>query len=261
MADFDEYYEADDISSEVSNRLAEEYIDMIFESRRGKKIAQKHQKLDLDDINANLNILKSQIDQVGPTGYGRVFPCIRVGNISIPINIDQYVNDVNKMDSIVSGRRGLFDRFPINLFRMFDYAASEKNDDLGLISHDSLRKIMIETLSYFIKIRYSSFFNEQIVQRIKRSFIDTPPSVSNKGIENKYLTISLSTINHGLQIQASPAYFISWSYFGNPTSPISGYLKPGRYIFGGQGLGLPTFTVDKTFVDVPPNFNVNLNAL
>lgn len=41
------------------------------------------------------------------------------------------------------------------------------------------------------------------------------------------------TNSHSLRIHYSPAYFINYNLaFGSPTTPVSGYLQPGRYTFG-----------------------------
>jgi hypothetical protein len=62
----------------------------------------------------------------------------------------------------------------------------------------------------------------------------------------------------GLRIHISPAYFISWIYFGSPTTPVSSYVLPGRYVFAGDGPMLPQLTVDNGIFSIPPNYTLTL---
>jgi len=76
-----------------------------------------------------------------------------------------------------------------------------------------------------------------------------------------YVTINVSTVNHGLGLMTSPAYFVRWAHFGHPTSPVTGPILPGRYLFGGSGPSLPTFTPDPVPVDIPPHTTISLHAI
>lgn len=62
----------------------------------------------------------------------------------------------------------------------------------------------------------------------------------------------------GLRIHISPAYFVNWTYFGSPTTPVISYVYPGRYIFAGDGPMLPVFTEDAGIFSIPPTYHPTL---
>ena len=72
------------------------------------------------------------------------------------------------------------------------------------------------------------------------------------------LQIQVSCLTPGLRIHVSPAYFISWVYFGSPTTPVSSYVLPGRYVFAGDGPMLPRRTKDHAVFAIPPTYHAAL---
>jgi hypothetical protein len=72
------------------------------------------------------------------------------------------------------------------------------------------------------------------------------------------LEVQVSCNTPGLRIHISPAYFISWVYFGSPTSPVTSYVLPGRYIFSGDGPMLPSLKFDPGVFSIPPDFRPSL---
>lgn len=88
-----------------------------------------------------------------------------------------------------------------------------------------------------------------------RGGVPRPPSVSPGG----GLSVQVSSLTHGLRLHVSPAYFITWTYFGAPTTPVSGTVMPGRYVFAGDGPMLPQFTVDNGVFRIPPDYHPSLN--
>lgn len=60
------------------------------------------------------------------------------------------------------------------------------------------------------------------------------------------------TSTHGLRVHYSRAYFINQALvFGSRTSPVDGYLHPGRYIFGVAGPSIHGVKFSKAEFDVP----------
>jgi hypothetical protein len=81
-----------------------------------------------------------------------------------------------------------------------------------------------------------------------------PPAVSPGG----GLQVQVSCLTPGLRIHVSPAYFISWVYFGSPTTPVAGYVLPGRYIFAGDGPMLPKRKRDPAVFCIPADYHPSL---
>lgn len=65
------------------------------------------------------------------------------------------------------------------------------------------------------------------------------------------LPFSVSTQAHGLRVWSCPAVLVNQgTVYGSPTSPVPGYLRPGRYIFGADGPTQP-FVWDNGQFKVP----------
>lgn len=77
-----------------------------------------------------------------------------------------------------------------------------------------------------------------------------PPAVGPGG----GLQIQVSCLTPGLRIHVAPAYFISWVFFGSPSTPVSSYVLPGRYVFAGDGPMLPRRTKDHGVFSIPPTY-------
>jgi len=72
------------------------------------------------------------------------------------------------------------------------------------------------------------------------------------------LQVQVSCLTPGLRIHVAPAYFISWVFFGSPTTPVTGYVLPGRYVFAGDGPMLPKRTQDTGVFCIPPSYYPSL---
>jgi hypothetical protein len=81
-----------------------------------------------------------------------------------------------------------------------------------------------------------------------------PPAVGPGG----GLQVQVSCLTPGLRIHVSPAYFITWVVFGSPTTPVTSYVLPGRYVFSGDGPMLPKRTRDHGVFCIPPTYHPTL---
>jgi hypothetical protein len=72
------------------------------------------------------------------------------------------------------------------------------------------------------------------------------------------LQVQVSCLTPGLRIHISPAYFINWVYFGSPSSPVTSYVLPGRYVFAGDGPMLPRRKKDNGIFCIPPSYHPSL---
>jgi hypothetical protein len=77
-----------------------------------------------------------------------------------------------------------------------------------------------------------------------------PPAVGPGG----GLQVQVSCLTPGLRIHVSPAYFITWLFFGSPSTPVTSYMLPGRYVFAGDGPMLPRRTRDHAVFCIPPDY-------
>jgi hypothetical protein len=67
-----------------------------------------------------------------------------------------------------------------------------------------------------------------------------------------YLSFQVQTMQSGLRIHYSPSYLLDWSkVFGAPSTPVDGWIRPGRYKFGGMRND-GRFLIDDANFDIPP---------
>jgi hypothetical protein len=72
------------------------------------------------------------------------------------------------------------------------------------------------------------------------------------------LQFKVVTTNPGLRVHYSPAYFFNpWNVFGGPTTPVYGWIQPGRYIFGAVGPDFP-MQFESGHFDMPPSTEARL---
>jgi hypothetical protein len=76
------------------------------------------------------------------------------------------------------------------------------------------------------------------------------------------LSFTVVTSSLGLRVHYSPAYSFNPNLaFGSPTSPVSGTLQPGRYMFGVAGVGFTNPKFSDAEFDVPPETQADLLEL
>jgi hypothetical protein len=67
-----------------------------------------------------------------------------------------------------------------------------------------------------------------------------------------YVTLTCRT--KFLRAHVSPGFGIAWRQFGYPTSPVTGALEPGTWLFGADGGRFDRIVPDTVLVDIPPTF-------
>jgi hypothetical protein len=83
-------------------------------------------------------------------------------------------------------------------------------------------------------------------------------AASGRGVVAGGLQVEVSCRTPGLRIHISSAYFVNWVYFGSPTTPVTSYVLPGRYIFCGDGPMVPTRKLDPGVFCIPPTYRACL---
>jgi hypothetical protein len=82
----------------------------------------------------------------------------------------------------------------------------------------------------------------------------TPPT---NGVPFRVITTTL-----GLRVHYSPAYFFNPNLvFGSRTSPVNGFIHPGRYIFGVAGGGIHGVKFSRAEFDIPGQTQADLLEL
>jgi hypothetical protein len=107
-------------------------------------------------------------------------------------------------------------------------------------------------ISYVSLSKATDFFQKRLEDFFTARF-GGPRSDIAAGYGGSGLQFTVATITQGLRAHYSPAYFYDpTNVLNSPTSPVTGWIQPGRYIFGAGPSGSPPqfdFTAE---YDVPP---------
>ena len=121
-----------------------------------------------------------------------------------------------------------------------------KND--GLYQRDIVQEHTFDNIKNFIRDRLIGL----------RTFFGGRDRFQNpRNAQPIYYRIAVNTINSGLTIDSSPAYFVNWTYFDHPSTPAHGDLLGGRWIFAGRSQ-MMNLTVAQSIVQIPQTQNINL---
>ncbi len=156
--------------------------------------------------------------------------------------------------------------FPYSLHRLWQEVVRRADGDtkqIKLINPYQVPDSIQRGLTRFLSYRFAGYegWREWILGSSLRSSgtrvqspsgaPPPPPGVGACG----GLQVQVSCSTPGLRIHIAPAYFINWVVFGSPTSPVTSYVLPGRYVFAGDGPMLPKLTRDKGVFAIPPTYH------
>jgi hypothetical protein len=75
-------------------------------------------------------------------------------------------------------------------------------------------------------------------------------------IKHGLMMVRVTCKSSGLRVHSSPAFFVDWNYFGDPSNPdVDGWLLPGRYIFATDGPCPPDYLPDGGVFPIPSQYN------
>jgi hypothetical protein len=226
----------------------------------------------LSDVNENVRQIKADWQICQEIGVD--IPHFETGSTRIPIHLAETQFLISQTGDDIPRRLfrdGLYFPWPDFYYYLNRYLRESKSPTLAMVSEEQSLEHTATNLRSFIEARISG------VGRWIKSLGNfgggggggsssggsggSGGGTGSGGGSVPYVTISVSTVNLGLQLDTAPAYFIRWAHFGHPTSPVTNVIMPGRYLFRGRGPILPSFIVDPVPVDIPPNLSISLYAL
>jgi hypothetical protein len=109
--------------------------------------------------------------------------------------------------------------------------------------------------SYQSTKQATEFFRGRLIRFLTARFSARQSDIST----SPGLQFTVETLTSGLRVHYSPAYFFEPQHVLNsPTSPVTGWIQPGRYIFGAGPLGKePDFDFTAEY-DIPPHTSAKL---
>lgn len=158
--------------------------------------------------------------------------------------------------------------FPFPMHRLWQDVVQRQGlqeEPFALASVQEAEGRVERSLSSFLSYRFSGMKNwVEWIRGAGRSFFGRskgrtggggpgaplPPGIGPGG----GLQVQVSCLTPGLRLHVSPAYFITWVFFGSPTTPVTSYLLPGRYVFAGDGPMLPRRRRDPAVFSIPPTY-------
>lgn len=113
------------------------------------------------------------------------------------------------------------------------------------------------TYSHYSPDDARHFFGERLRRFLLPRLGSEPPSVGKPAL-HQGLLYKVHTDTYGLRIYYTPAYWFSPNQvFGSPTSPVEGWIMPGRYKFGAAGASY-RLKFDEGEFNIPPSTEAHL---
>lgn len=192
------------------------------------------------DIENNIERFQTQIKLLSKSDER--FPCILWAS-GDPIPVD--------MGSSFLLEDIFIERWPFPFIKeILHYALSS----FDMQNKYTLRLFPIHEVRQIFRSRLISFLYSRTLKNWDRQ----PPPPYDPSNGPGFLPFRVITQRQGLRVHYSPAYFFNPNQvFGSPTSPVHGWIRPGRYVFGATGINLP-LRFEQAEFDIPPCHEANL---
>lgn len=150
--------------------------------------------------------------------------------------------------------------FPRRFWRDIRQQSWQQEEGASIAGVGEVEEVAERNLASFLSYRFAGMrswtewiggIRDSLFGGTGRSTGPPPPAVGPGG----GLQVQVSCLTPGLRIHVAPVYFISWVFFGSPTTPVSSYVLPGRYTFAGDGPMLPRLTRDRGVFSIPPSYH------
>jgi hypothetical protein len=199
--------------AEEARRLTDRLLEGI--GTRGRTYSSEKLDIFIPDVELSVDHFHRQYRFHRQTGAP--FPCLRTADGLIPMNWAKLLPG-SSLDDVVQ----VLDR----LFRREE----ERYETSSPVQALEMFRVRLQA---FLTTRFSA----------RQSDISDLPG----------LQIEVSTLSPGLRVHYSPAYFFDPTNVLNaPTTPVRGWIQPGRYIFGAAQSGRKAaFEYDAEY-DIPP---------
>lgn len=107
--------------------------------------------------------------------------------------------------------------------------------------------------------RSSQALRSFIVRRLAAKRFQKFAAAGGIGGSNNMIPIDVHSPTVGARVSYSPSYFINFTVLSSPTSPASGMVHPGRYVFMLTTRG-PTNAIDQGMFNIPPDNQIHLSV-
>jgi hypothetical protein len=246
--------------------------EMLRERFSEQRYAEEAEGTPIKDVLANVGQMAAEF-AMARRWDGKIL-CLKLDNAELaPISMSEYFGGLlwptyRSEDWFELWERGFPSPFPPHRFwRDILLRSAQEEENVMVFSFGEAAEGVERSLKGFLSYRFAGIKKwGEWIHGIGNQFFGGPrrPPRSRGGSSGSSpapavgpgggLQVQVSCLTPGLRIHVSPAYFISWAFFGSPTSPVTSYVLPGRYIFAGDGPMLPKRTKDHGLFCIPPTY-------
>ena len=196
-----------------------------------------HRLANFDDVFEN--ILSLTKESIRSESQGRAIPAVTLPQVgTIPVIWGSLNSLLKFQDNYVSD----------SLFE----SLSKSGLEIKQLNRSQVLEGIFTPLYRFIALRIEAenWLKDILLKNITADKTNAPVQPDTLGYGGNF-HVTLTSQNTGWRASVSPAYMIRFNYFGSPTSPVSGYLPAGYWVFGGDHPMSANFVVDTTVFDIP----------
>jgi len=200
--------------------LAKELVDRLLRGLGTEERAYGSGKIDIYTVDVEVALEQYEVQFRLHRDLGKPFPCLVSDHTKYPcpINLLPGIAPWVGFDYIRAGRT----LGPRLLFTIFDYLEA----DLFGFGEVRIEYFEPERTIEFLRARLRDFLTTRFGAR--RSDISKSPGI----------WVRVEAASSGLRVHYSPAYFFdSTNILNAPTTPVFGWMQPGRYLFGASHPG------------------------
>ncbi len=276
MADFepdqDSVSRAEGLSAQLLRDLRQ-FSEEGFRRRGESELFTEHRYRDqaegvpIEDVLHNLGRMAGEFSLVRHRGLGAV-PCLRLEDGELaPLSMDQFGGSGHWSSPDWYHLAGYYDYVLMPQYEQLEELSKEEREDITFEGVEAAEGAVGRNLFSFLSFRFAGMKEWTNWARETEGGPNSPSSHQSRSANSSVsppiapgggLQIKVSCRTPGLRIHISPAYFVTWTYFGSPTSPVTSYVLPGRYIFAGDGPMLPRKRRDNGVFSIPPTYQPSL---
>ncbi len=182
-------------------------------------------------------------------------PVVRIENVHVPVSIQSLISDSAKRNANVEASFSSRSRA-----RETIAVWADQDEFRHLVTSEASLSGLMSQFGMFLRVRIAGirfWGNSNIDERVFDSDPSDDQNPTNSPNGSGLFRVTVSCTAEDYRIFVTPAYFIDWTFFGYPSTPVANHILPGRYLFGTDSI-MGKITEDQAIFVVPTSFNPRL---
>ena len=180
---------------------------------------------------------------------------VRLEDVPVPVSIQSLMSDSAKRNANAEASFSTRSRAreTISVWADQDQSRHLATSEVGLSG-------LVGQLGKFLQVRIAGirfWGNSNIDERVFDSDFSEDQNPTNSPNGSGLFRVTVSCTAKDYRIFVTPAYFIDWTFFGYPSSPVANHILPGRYLFGTDSI-MGKITEDQAIFVIPMSFKPRL---